>query len=643
MSTNLRFGLQLQLCQSISNLDQDDSHFFFQFVDLLAKELHVKDGPTWIANMFLHNKYKLSDNSTKLLHNLTTNYLHKHKTQKSKKKSMIELMPNDVLNHIGRYLTIKTSLNLSISNHTLHKMVQTQEYFDQCGDNEIESLTLNQNMIDTICQNNCSLHCFISKCRQLEIKCIAPFDIHRNINSSDCCVLQTLFNNASKMTNPNFDLQWIEKLLSRIECLFINNKWYCGFDHLPMEWLFNKTKYNKNIPIDIIGSDPNDDENQDLSPAAAKKFGCQFNQYFRKYQKYQKYQKCQNGIDRNGNKNNMSAEVPVRQIDRIWLNNANTPIFDILDQLNRNYSGVILTVPATIDNRFTSLLQFVRIINQNVRWFELIFGDENSITGGRRSGHGFSIVQEFFKFKNNSQLQQNNQNLIDFDKLESKLTFSKFLNGHGICMNDLPQIEQLAVVLSSSHFDMFGSFLTHEKLMKLFNFDNSLKKITLTLSNRMTNGIENMINLLIQRLNCISHLVLGIRMFDGSYDYGYECATHDISDEAISADITYFNKFYSQSLVPILTDCVRYSTSLNKIELLWGDAYQNDSIVFENKIVIQSQFQHQQETEETQEMKRIATECSKRMITLWKSKKPIIASNEDVWVEKFSIERKYTL
>ena len=243
---SFRFANQISLLQKV--LDIQKGQTLLNFVDALATELNFTTVNGLIANLFLSNKSKLSDESIKRLINVINTSKDSPKSDKStndEKKCNLEPLPNGIFESIGSYLDIKSSLKLSSCNRQIHKMVLNDSYFNAkypCT----KSLTLTTDKLNQICKHNSILDYYLPSCQILkiinqtsddstEINCTVA-DNNGNVN----CALRQFFDSNDCNNNIyNYDKEWMNILLSKICRLKVDNKWICAFNHLPLDKLLS--------------------------------------------------------------------------------------------------------------------------------------------------------------------------------------------------------------------------------------------------------------------------------------------------------------------------------------------------------------------------------------------------------------------
>ena len=160
--------MRRSLCQSISQLDSDDA--FFEFCSSFIKHTDRKTMQEWMIKTIMSKQSPITNDSLKPLLNRATNIVKKeNKTQEfndnqsnteskandEKKKANLTTIPRDLFNHIGCHLDLIASLRVSMCNHILHETVLNSQYFDQCQDTKV--LTLTKRKLAIILKNNNNL------------------------------------------------------------------------------------------------------------------------------------------------------------------------------------------------------------------------------------------------------------------------------------------------------------------------------------------------------------------------------------------------------------------------------------------------------------------------------------------------------
>lgn len=406
------------------------------------------------------------------------------KRKKHLKKCRLQYLPKDIFNRIGSFLKIKSSLRLSLTNYEFYKFVQNSNYFDQLS-KQTYKLELNEEKLKIIYENNCNLGCF-TKCEQLfiatgpsrptgqswmvssdygeshtssgrnngkdkHILCTtrifntlstgdASTSSNNRVDDENQCILYKIINKIETSDDAH-ELLWFKRLLSNMQKFFLSNYWSCAYEHLPMQWIFdrdrnrdsdriksrngtgsrgiNSTSISTSIgriirhsssngsssgsggsnrkserkrhscsrkKLTVIASCNSSFDAQCLNEDSAIRFSEKYDYYFSNI--------CNNDASK------------IRQIKRIWFPQKEFDIFNTLPKLHHNFDGFVLYFPR-IDkskNRFETLKQFFESFHEKVCWLEAHFTMEKIKE---------SIVTQWFKSPTIK--VETNDNLVDFN------------------------------------------------------------------------------------------------------------------------------------------------------------------------------------------------------------------------------------
>ena len=139
-----RFANQVIVVQKVLDIQKVET--LWNFVDVLAKELSFSNVNAFIAKTFLSNKSFLTNESIKTLINVIDN----DETTTNVAGSTLCKLSQNVIESIGSYLDINSSLKWSTCNRRMHKKVLNRNYFfsHPCT----KTLRLTQNKLKKIVQ-----------------------------------------------------------------------------------------------------------------------------------------------------------------------------------------------------------------------------------------------------------------------------------------------------------------------------------------------------------------------------------------------------------------------------------------------------------------------------------------------------------
>lgn len=180
-----------------------------------------------LIKAFLASKRHIPDDKLDMLNHFadTINInLNDHDIHAS--KSHLKELPRDILSIIGSYLSLKSSINLSVTNHEIFFMIHNDEYFVGCG-KQTEELMVTSKLAQTILETNANMECF-KKCKRFVI-CNSSMDnpdSQSSINKVECSLQQpcVIFKLAQQITfvyfsDMNFEFEVEFNLSLRFCCL----------------------------------------------------------------------------------------------------------------------------------------------------------------------------------------------------------------------------------------------------------------------------------------------------------------------------------------------------------------------------------------------------------------------------------------
>ena len=453
-----RFGKQIEICRRIKSMNNESQ--IIAFLQVWSQQSNCNNVQHLLSKLFISTKCKLSDAANNVILRSFDRIKEKHK-----KVSRIESLPKDIFNGLASFLTVYSNLNLSVCNHTIHKMVHNDDYFGQCIDNQ--QFVLTPRKLTSILTNNSHLFCFLKECNVFVLSSdkVTVTNNNDNIHSYDwtCddneyngkCVFCRLIEAVDSQKRYNYALSWFTKLLTNIKKIVIGNNLVCVVNNLPMEWLFN---VNNNSCIDISALETEHAQTKGLKYAYESQLRKESTEIF--CNKYNDY------ISKNKNNN-----INIRQINRLRLNvEMNTPYFELLSKLHFNYNELTIDI-ANTRLHCESMDDFANVFHANVNCLTLkcanVKNDSNEIV---------DITNTFFKQLSNvynefsihtiaNNVQHRNIN-IDIKTLK-------------ICESVMKRTHEY----NNCRLNGLLSFLNNVKLIDLLNIHKSVKNIQLTLFN----------------------------------------------------------------------------------------------------------------------------------------------------------------
>ena len=525
--------------------------------------------------------------------------------------------------------------------------------------------------------------------------CKSKSSINSNYNNDKFCITNGNGNknvdrcgtkdSCSDPDAVNFDLQWFKQLFGNIKRIFISNEWGCAFEHLPMNWLFNKQ--NDNSPdIDIIGAVARDGSPTRLGNEALEKLSRRYHEYYETKKLF-----CRVNIS---GENEVDINSSIRPIHRLWYNNSQVDSHRILSRFHKNYHAVLVDL---LENqyKFQNIHQFLQVIHSKVTWLEMNILNTKQAGLSFNTSHihsginmiisrlfntncnsnsiytstNYSYAHKYLQLKNpllcNDQLQlvamndsmniSNNtstgsaggggedkrKNVVglkeDFSKNEASLPFEQFLLKYGCGMDDLPRVTTLSLTFNDSGgSNGIRHLFNHDKLFKLFNFTNSVKYVNLLCTNRDEMGlVKAPAFAVMEKFKGLQSVQLVI------------CVENETTVDAIK-------KFCVGSLVDILVACLARDVimdsslnNLNEITVEWGNnGPVNDGFIIETDIIVGDKDELLYKNRDGLREKicnHVEKLYSERLKPIWNDKKDVIVKRSYQFMTEFHFKRCYNV
>ena len=546
MAQSFRFRQQMQLCESILTIKKKEtfSAVLTDIIKVLIVDFNLVKTQRYFVKLFLQNKRRVSNGTLEhllqIVHNTKGNNAdnddqtviatrddvasrdHNYNSMNNYKDTdnydynygprvCLSDMTVDVFNKIGSYLELKSSLRLSRCNRMYNAMILSVDYFNKCEDTR--QLKLTKDKIYKIMKENSCLDYYLPNCRVLSINC--DHDLfkkrcfrYQQMHGVDCrneqqrCVLCNMFiklnrsqKNSNSNSNPhscgNYDIRWIESILSQIDHLMVDNLWSCAFSNLPFDNLLgNKSNTSddgimistdttvKTRKVDSCDKDNYDfsniDENRseiriqgiepdiELNENAMRVFGNKYDGLYRDMANIN-YDCIDDPSE------SFQETIMIRRVGVIFDHGAYNS-FTFLDQLHCNYDSMYLNIPyRNCNHRFISIEHFLQIFHNKVDWFEPTFG---KITDDNNKDDLTNVPKWLFC---DSEL------INDLNKSETNLSFNDLLKKYHINDNQLPNVKSFLINSNLNGYNALTCFLNHNKLIKLLNLEKTVDTIILNI------------------------------------------------------------------------------------------------------------------------------------------------------------------
>ena len=559
--TSTRFGTQIYLCEAILNMRNTKA--FFEVADVLSKALNWKNAQSLLMRTFLEHKSLLSDDITQQMIKIATASDNTHDSsndcqsisndnrncdqlQLQNALPPVSQLPKDVLNQVGSYLNLESSLMLSCCNRLFNRMVLNNSYLALCP--TTTTLTLTPDNLNGIVKDNTILDYYTQNCHGLYISSRLNGIIdcrHRNVVNDEnyfCCLCK-LFDEMKS----NYDRSWMKDLLSNIEVLAVDNNWKCAFEKLPLEDLLL-------VPTDDVNNNNQlqkrtiraYDAASDLNSNAMEIIGRRYDMMWQRIR--------QSPLD-----------IQIRTLGIVFNHNASNT-FEFLEKLHGNYNVLYLDIPCLNvyrQHKFNSLEHFLKIFHNKVNLFEPIFNGNLFV---RPWEGGLNIPAQLF----------NDQKLIDdLNKSDRLLSFEQLLNKYNIASkSQLPQISVFIINIDSQKYESYQSvfsFLNHKKILKLFNLENTVSKIRIA------------INYDFDRVE-LRRCMLKICQMDFTKVEDVQFIIFDKNTNLNGSKRNDLDKIYCNLLVDIFVYLLQKFQLIMRFEIRWVDTVYTPKKIFEIKI-----------------------------------------------------------
>ena len=572
-----RCNKEIEISSSILNCTSDkDESAILNWLNILSNEFSVTPNEM-ICRLFLQTKHCLNNESIQKLYNFAlNNTLQSNTIVKSNVNTKptatatrdLCKLPTDIFNQIGSYLTIKSRLRLSITNRMYHKTTQHKGFF-----NEMKTLKLSSKQLKTIYENNCGLEC-CEMTRRLDIICIPNehIDCQENANKDSTCILSKIIKKIQKEEEETdkvyCKLDWFKRALNRVSSLSVSKNWNCIFSHLPMEWIFDINNiYNGDNAVDIRQSG----SNVNLNASALNAFATSYESYWLK--KCSKFQQLKTGT------------VPVigkdiRPIGFMSVHRRNLT-FEVATKFYGNYEKFRIKLPQSAvfssdrkKYRISTLEQYFTLFHSRLNVLRMLF----SSTGvNSQISILTDIVSQIFNDNDNSTKQL----IKDLNTTETQLSFDDFLKKYNCQSKQLPQIKSVYFRCIHGHgvneyginratihdYDcvLLKQFFQHDKLMKLFNFANSITTLGFSFVGGKIGNAKMEIDLSSLKNSCCDLLKRLINTKQIDFDFSIK-SKKNVDKKKLDE---FFNQFLSDLVVYILVNYDEIEAI--RISFIWSD------------------------------------------------------------------------